>query len=270
MNDENYRVFYGFGAEPFINDLSLSQILKTEEVVAVKKRFNYSIRLGGICLITGEVGSGKSTALRYAKGQLHPSEYQTFSVVASSGSIQELYRQIAAELGIGRTTNSKALMTSLIRKEISELVQGKKMKVALIIDEASLLRLEVLAELHTICQFEHDSKPWLPIILAGQSNLIDKLMYRTSSPLASRVVARSHLEGLNLEGMRQYLKHHLKLTGIKANLFEDSAITAIQQGSGGLLRKANLLARGALIAAFGEKASIVNAEHVRLASTEIF
>jgi general secretion pathway protein A len=268
--NENYRTFFGFTREPFASDLALKEILQTEEITGVQKRFDYALRLGGIGLVTGEIGSGKSTALRYASGQLHPSEYQTFYVIASSGSILELYRQIAAELGITQRTSSKAVITGLIRKEVAELVQGKKMKIALIIDEASLLRLEVFAELHTICQFDKDSKPWLPLILAGQANLADKLWYRTSAPLASRIIARSHLEGLNRQAMELYLKHHLKLAGVKNNLFQDAAVTAIHQGSGGLLRKANHLARGALVAAAAAKSTIVEPEHVRLASTEIF
>jgi type II secretory pathway predicted ATPase ExeA len=268
--NENYRSFFGFTREPFASDLALKEILQTAELAGVQKRFDYALRLGGIGLVTGEIGSGKSTALRYASGQLHPSEYQTFYVIASSGSILELYRQIGAELGITHNTTSKAVITTLIRKEIAEWVQGKKMKAALIIDEASLLRLEVFAELHTICQFDKDSKPWLPLILAGQSTLIDKLMYRTSAPLASRIIARSHLEGLDRQGMEQYLKHHLKLSGVKNNLFQDAAVTAIHQGSGGLLRKANHLARGALIAAAAAKSTMVEPEHVRLAATEIF
>ena len=70
------------------------------------------------------------------------------------------------------------------------------MHVVLVVDEASLLRIEVLAELHTLCQFEQDSKPWLPLIMAGQRNLVDKLMYRTSMPLASRIVAEAISKGL--------------------------------------------------------------------------
>jgi len=70
--------------------------------------------------------------------------------------------------------------------------------------------------------------------------------------------------------MLQYLEHHLSLAGVNTNLFEDAAITAIHQGSGGLLRKANHLARGSLIAASGEESMSVTAEHVRLAATEIF
>lgn len=70
--------------------------------------------------------------------------------------------------------------------------------------------------------------------------------------------------------MHQYLAHHLQLAGIKTNPFEDAAVTAIHQGSGGLLRKANHLARGALIAAANGQSVTVNAEHVRRAATEVF
>ncbi len=194
---DNYRTFFGFTEEPFTTELDLGDILETEAVKEVKNRFDYIVRLGAIGLVTGEIGSGKSTALRHAAGSLHPSEYQSFYVTASSGSILELYRQILHVLGVGKSSTSRAILTTLIKQEITELVEGKKLKVVLIIDEASLLRLEVFTELHTICQFKRDSKQYLPIILAGQANLVDKLMYRASAPLASRIIARSHLEGLD-------------------------------------------------------------------------
>jgi type II secretory pathway predicted ATPase ExeA len=161
-------------------------------------------------------------------------------------------------------------MIRLIKKEIAELVMGKKLKVILIVDEASLMRLEVFAELHTITQFEQDSKPWLPVILAGKTNLIDLLTYQTSMSPASRIVARSHLEPANRSQMEEYLTHHLSITGVTNGLFDDTAVTAIHQGSGGLFRKANNLARGALIAAANEQSMTVTADHVRLAATEIF
>jgi type II secretory pathway predicted ATPase ExeA len=270
MMNNNYRNFFGLKKEPFGSDIRCNEILETTEIIDVKDRFDYIIRLGALGLITGEVGSGKSTAIRYAAEYLHPSEYKSLYMTASSGAIMEFYRQLVNELDIHIKSNSKALMLQLIKKEITQLVCEKKIKVVLLVDEASLLRLEVFAELHTICQFEKDSKPYLPMILAGQNNLIDKLSYRCSQPLASRIVARSHLQGTDLKGMQDYLKHHLLIAGVKQNLFDQNAITAIHQGSGGLFRKANHLARGALIAAAAQNCTLVNAEHVRLASTEIF
>lgn len=265
-----YRQFFALTNEPFAADVARTDILVTPAVAAVQDRIHYAMRLGAMALVTGEIGSGKSTALRYCIGGLHPSEYRVLSVTASSGSILEIYRQILAELGHDEAGTSRARMTHTIRREVFELVQGKKMKTVLVIDEASLLRLEVFAELHTLAQFEHDSKPYLPIVLAGQANLIDHLRYRTGLALASRVVARSHLKGIDQKTMEDYLRHHLALSGVERMLFDDAAVTAIHQGSGGLFRKANHLARGALVAAAHHKAPLVSAEHVRIAATELF
>jgi len=267
--DNSYRTFFELQKEPFSADIDLEEILVTASVKGVEDRIHYAIRLGAVALVTGEIGSGKSTALRYATAKLHPSEFRVVQVTATSGSILELYRQVIAELGMALSSCSKAAMTRAIKSETADLVRGKKKKTILVIDEASLLRLEVFAELHTLMQFEHDSKPFLPMVLAGQANLADNLKYRDSLPLASRVVGKTRLKGCDRDGMQQYLCHHLALAGVKNNIFEDSAITAIHQGSGGLFRKANHLARGAVIVAAKQKSPVVHAEHVRIASTEL-
>ncbi len=190
-------------------------------------------------------------------------------MTATTGSILEVYRQLLAELDIKTASSSRAALTRLIRDQIENLVVIKKQQPLLIIDEASLLRLDVFNELHTLTQFEGDSKPWLPIILAGQNNLADNLLYRTAVPLASRIIARSHLEAVNRQGMEEYLLHHLNIGGLKNNPFEEQTITAVHQGSGSLFRKANHLAREALIAAVGDKSQSVNADHVRTADSEL-
>jgi len=266
----NYRLFFELQCEPFAADIPLEKILVTDSLSAVEQRIHYTMRTGAVALLTGEIGSGKSTALRYISESLHPSEHLCLYVTATTGSILELYRQIVAALGLGNRGVSRALMLQAIRQHVIELTCGKKLKLLLIIDEASLLRMEVFAELHTLLQFEKDAKPYLPLVMAGQNNLIDALGYRPALPLASRVVARSHLEGVNRQQMQQYIEHHLAIAGVTRRLFEDAAITAIHQGSGGLFRKANHLARGALIVAARQKAMTVTAEHVRLAMTELF
>ena len=215
------------------------------------------------------MGQHVSTALRYAAGQLHPSEYKVFHVTACTGSIMELYRQIVNAMTISRSSISKSVMINLIRNEIMNLALSQKIKPVMIIDEASLMRLEVFSELHTLCQFDQDSKMYLPLILAGHSTLVDKLLYRSSAPLASRVIARTHLEGLTRDGMHQYIQHHIQLAGLNINVFDEAAITAVHQGSGGLLRRANHLARGALMAAAQDESRLVTAEHVQISATEL-
>jgi type II secretory pathway predicted ATPase ExeA len=69
--------------------------------------------------------------------------------------------------------------------------------------------------------------------------------------------------------MAGYLKHHLEVAGIKEQLFSDEAMTALQQTSGGMLRKTNLLSRGSLMASAQEQCRVISAEHVRIAATEL-
>jgi len=266
----SHRVVFELQREPFTADIAQKEILETPSIKGVEERICYAISLGAVALVTGEIGSGKSTALRYVSGKLHPSEYRIIHVTASNGSILELYRNILGELDLEPTGSSRTRMIRQIKQEIKDTVIGKKMKIVLVIDEASLLRLDVFAELHTLTQFENDSKPFLPVILAGQANLVDNLKYRYSMPLASRVVGRCHLQGVDRQGMETYLLHHLAIAGVHKNLFEPAAVTAIHQGSGGLFRKANHLARGAIIVAARKKSTQVLADHVRIVATEIF
>ncbi|CAO0820242.1 AAA family ATPase [Desulfarculales bacterium] len=123
--------------------------------------------------------------------------------------------------------------------------------------------------MHTITQLQGNSKPILPDILAGQNNRTNLLIYRTFLPLASRVVARSHLAGVSFQGMQAYLLHHLKIADVEQNLFSDPAITAIQQGSGGHFQRANHLDRGAFVAAAERQTQVISPEHVRIAATEL-
>jgi hypothetical protein len=141
------RTFFGLTREPFSSELGIDEILQTEAVLAVADRIAYAVRLGAMALITGEVGSGKSTALRFATHRFHPSEYRLLWITAVGGSILELYRQLACELEAESFSYSRAALTRIIRRALTDLVMTKKLKVLLVIDEASLLRLEVLAEL---------------------------------------------------------------------------------------------------------------------------
>jgi len=264
----NYRSYFAFGREPFAQDIKTEDLYTTPSLHAIADRLSYTISIKAVCVVTGEVGSGKSTTLRYAQSKLHPSLYKVIPLIASTGSALEILRGVCIALDVENHCSSIVRLMKIIRDCLMESSQRKQTPV-LIIDEAHLMRLDVFALLHTIGQFEMDSMPVMPMILSGQNNLIDKLMYHTSRPLASRVVGRGHLEGLRLKEMTGYIAHHLELAGVKEQLFSEEAILAIHQGSGGLLRRANILARGALIAAAAEKLNVVSGEHVRIASTEV-
>lgn len=264
-----YLEYYGFKTEPFTSNIATKNLLKLPDMLGVKERLDYALSLGGIMLVTGEVGSGKSTSIRWSLSQYHPSELTVLQVVASSASINEFYKQLCWAMDLEVKAASRAFLAKSFRNALRDIVTAKKQRVMLVIDEANLLRLEVFSELHTLTKFEHDSQNLLSIALIGNSNLIDKLTYRSSAPLASRVIAKSHLNAITPEQMSEYILHHLKISGVKKQVFSDSAMTAIYQGSGGRLRSANNLARGGLIAAVIENTELVQAEHIRIAASEL-
>ena len=233
----NHKNHFGFEKEPFRQDIGVTELYPLPGLEALCDRFLYAVHLFAVAVITGEIGSGKSTSLRYACSKLHPSEYKVIPVIANKGTVVEMYRQISMALAAEIKAGSISRVTRLIRSIVQEICSRKERPV-LVIDEAHLMRFEIFAQLHLLSQFEFDSKPLLPIILCGQSSLIDKLLYYTSRPLASRVVGKTHLEGITLKDMHGYLSHHLEIAGVKEKLFSEEAVTAIQQGSGGLLRRA--------------------------------
>lgn len=264
-----YRQFFGFKKEPFSTDLSPSDLMKLPNLEAAHARIQYAIDTRGIVLLTGEVGSGKSTALRWSCSQFHRSEVLVVPVVAQASSFLELLKGVATGIGLDACGSSKTRLIKDIKDSIAELAQSKRQKVMLTIDECHLLRTEVYTELHTLTQFDFDSKNLLTMVLCGQESVLEKLRYRNSAPIASRIIARGHLRPLSRQQMDQYLNHHQKIAGLPSTLFDESVQGAIFQGSGGIPRKANLLARGALIAACQSDKSEVNVEHVRIAASEL-
>lgn len=265
----HYRSFFSLKREPFSEDVEPNSLLKLPAMIATKERMDYALGIGGVMTLSGEVGSGKSTAIRWALSQYHPSQVRMLRILGNGGPITEFYKSLCWEMGIDLQTNSRSKLIRAFQEAVVDAVQCKKQKVLLVVDEAGLLRPDVFTEMHVLTQFEQDSKHHLAMILAGQRNVIDKICYRGSAPLASRVIARSHLTAITRDQMEEYLHHHVKIAGQKNRIFQDDAVTAIQQGSGGLLRKANGLARGALIAASAEKQESATAEHVRIASSEL-
>lgn len=263
-----YREFFGFIRDPFSQEVGIDELYPLKSLAPCVERFEYTVGLGAVSVITGEIGSGKSTTLRLCASKLHPSRYKVIALIAHTGTWNELLRQIILSFGAECRTHSVATLIKTVRDLIAEVVQKKQTPV-LLVDEAHLLRLELFTQLHTLTQFEYDSQSVLPMILSGQNQLLDRLISYPARPLASRVVGRTHLEALTLQEMTGYLEHHLKIAGINNGLFSENTALAIHQGSGGFPRRANILARGALVAAAREKSQTVTPEHVRIAATEV-
>ena len=89
----SYSEFFGFKNEPFTSEINPKNLLKLPSMVSVKERFEYVLN-GGVLIVTGEVGSGKSTSLRWSQSHFHPSQYLFLNITAGGGSLTEFYRQL--------------------------------------------------------------------------------------------------------------------------------------------------------------------------------
>ena len=197
---------FGLSGEPFLQDIPVEKLFPLPGLKGFLERFDYAMDIGAVSVITGEVGSGKSTSLRAAAARLHPAQYTVIPVIATSGSVLEFLRQISLELGAPPASNSISRLMKTIRDLLLN-VTGKKQRPIIIIDEAHLMRLELFAQLHALMQLPYDNKTLVPLILSGQNLLIDRLLYHTSRPFSSRIVGRTLLQGLKLDDMKQYLLH---------------------------------------------------------------
>ena len=263
-----YKAYFGMQKDPFSKDIPPKELFQSSQFQEFCTRMDYLVKKRGIGLLTGEVGSGKTTALRSVCHTLNPGLYKPLYIANTTGTVLDLYKSLAELLGlIG--PSSKAKLYLQIHHEIVRLVENKKISPILIVDEAHLLRIETLDELRLLTNYHMDSQNHLALILVGQSELRRKLRLNINEPLNQRIIMRYHLSGLDRKEFASYLIHCLHRAGVTHPLFSEPAMEAIYQSSKGVLRKANLIAHYSLMACAGKKTQIVDADHVREAIEEI-
>jgi type II secretory pathway predicted ATPase ExeA len=262
-----YRKHFGLTRHPFAKDLAPEELFVAASGRELEVRLGHLLELRGIGLVTGEVGSGKTTLCRKVVSSLHTGLYHVFYVPLSTGNAMDMYKSIAWELGLP-TERSRAALYRVIRAEVTRLCLEAKVRPVLIVDEAQHLRPDVLEELRLLTNYEMDSHNRLCLLLVGQAELRRRIAMAVHAPLHQRIVVRYHLEGLTRDELPLYLAHLLRLAGTELPLFDSSAIEALFQASNGLPRKVNLLAHHALMAAALAKAKAATAEHLQAAVAE--
>jgi type II secretory pathway predicted ATPase ExeA len=262
-----YRKVYGLTRHPFEKDLNPDKLFPSRAAGELEARLRYLLQLRGIGLITGEVGSGKTSICRKVATSLNTGLYKVFYVPLTTGNVTDIYKSIAWEMGL-TTERSLAALYRSIRSEVNRLSLDAKIIPILIIDEAQYLRNEVLENLRLLTNYEMDSQNRLCMIFVGQAELRRRLSLSVHEPLAQRLVVRYHISGLARGELPLYLKHRLELAGTQIDLFEEPALEALFQATNGLPRKVNLLAHLSLNLAALQQARMVAIEHIPLAVEE--
>jgi type II secretory pathway predicted ATPase ExeA len=263
-----YRQHFGLTGHPFDKNLAPEDLFVSAAAEELQTRVNHVIDLRGLGLITGEPGSGKTTACRKVALSLHSGLHRVFYVPHSTGNVMDLYKSIAWELALP-IERSRAALYRQIRAEVSRLCLENKTRPILLIDESHHLRNDVLEDLRLLTNYEMDSQNRLCMIFIGQPELRRRLSMAVHEPLAQRIIVRHHLAGLTRDELPRYLQHLLRLAGTELPLFEPQAHEALYQASNGLPRKVNLIAHHALTAAAIARSKTVTADHVQAALPEV-
>ena len=227
---------------------------------------------GGFILLTGEVGTGKTTVNRCLLEQL-PDTTDLAIILNPALSAVELLASACDELGIDypRETHSlKALTDALHRYLLENYDRGRK--TVLMIDEAQHLDFDVLEQIRLLTNLETNDEKLLQIILIGQPELSDKLARPELRQLNQRITARYNLQPLNLDETSAYIRHRLEVAGLKGDrrLFDSPAVKQIHALTRGIPRLINVVCDRALLGAYGQKRGSVNQPLVRSAANEVF
>jgi len=263
-----YLKHFGFQHYPFDRDIPPDEMFVSAGMAELTVRLHHLIELRAIGLVTGDSGSGKSSACRKMASELHAGLYKVLYVPLSTGNPMDLYKTIAWELGLPTERNRAALYRQ-IRTEVTRLCVEARTRPVLIVDEAQWLRSEVLEELRLLTNYAMDSENRLCLLLAGQTELRRRVTMAVHESLSQRIAVRFHLPALTRDELPLYLAHLLRRAGTELPLFEPPAIEALFHGTSRLPRKVNLLAYHALIAAALAKHKTVTAEHVQAGLREM-
>jgi general secretion pathway protein A len=252
-----WESFFGFKKTPFSDSPDSKQVFASAAWNQVRTRLEFLAQHHGVGLLTGEVGSGKSTSARAFAATLNANLYKILYVPFSAGSALDLLRQLALELNL-QPAHLRGDLARQIADAVVRLNQNKKQHPILICDEAHLLPHSALEQLPLLLNFDMDSSRHLTLLLIGQPLLRRTLSLQMHEALRQRIGVHYHLEGLTREELDTYLTHQLKVAGVSQPLFDDTVRQALYQATKGIPRKVNKLALTALRLAASRKLQQVN------------
>lgn len=215
----------------------------------------------GLIVLTGEVGTGKTTALRWILRRLDSSVLAAY-IFNPRLSIDEFYHHVTQMLGIKDWTNKAELLTELGR--VLEERHHRGLRTVLIIDEAHELSDYVLEEIRLLMNFESDNAKHLQIVLTGQPELREKLNQPNLRQLKQRVALRCKMHALpNVDEIERYITERLLIAGSdQPNIFTPGAIDFIYQCSEGIPRQINNLCDNAMLAAYAAGEQIIGRQTI--------
>lgn len=251
-----YLEYWGLKKFPFENVPDPEFMYLSSEHEEALARLLYVARGNkGVVLVTGEVGSGKTTLSRVLIQQLPPTKFDVGLMTNPTLKSLDFLREILNNLDLkSHRYSSKSELLKLLNKKMLENIQNNKTTL-LIFDEAHLISKETFEEIRLLLNFQLNDKFMLTIILFGQPELRD--IIRRIKQLDQRIAVKYHLNPLNHEEAVKYIDFRLEKAGSKGNIFTRQAADEIYAYSKGIPRIINNVCDMSLLAGFLSKAEII-------------
>ena len=258
-----YRKFFKLKENPFNVNPDPRYLFLTQSTQEAMACLTYGIETRkGFILLTGEVGTGKTTLLNKLLEWLNQERVATAFVFNPRLSVSQFFDFMMADFGIPCDSRQKSQVLLRLNQWLLERYQAGE-RAVLIVDEAQNLSPQMLEEIRLLTNLETSTEKLLQIVLAGQPELELKLNQPDLRQLRQRITLRAKTRPLTLEETRGYIAERLRIAGNEdGEIFSPDAIKTIHKYARGIQRVTNLLAEHSLISAFVDQKNPVPAETV--------
>jgi len=257
MNPNNLLTYFGFMKEPFGKAVNPADLFPSKQLDAILKKLNAFLGRKGIALLTGDVGAGKTTAMRAFLDTVDPNCYNLAYVDNPLIGAMGIFNAIAAQLNIETSFVKWQLLANLKNAIEKSHVEYKKPTIV-IFDDAHLLSTTLLEEVRIMTNFGLDSKSPLYVILLAQTPFRKRLQLKSMEAIAQRITIRTQFTGIEHDEIQKYIQHHLAMAGRTDNIFSDHVIADIYQHARGMPRLINTLCYECLLEIFIQNKNVVD------------
>ncbi len=266
-----YHSYFGIEDQAFSIAVNPRYLYMTAQHREALAHLLYGVNSGGFVLLTGEVGTGKTTIIRCLLEQL-PEQTDVAMILNPAASARDLLCSICDELELDYATDETSVKV-LTDKLYAFLLlnHSRARKTIVLIDEAQLLPVTTLEQIRLLTNLESNTQKMLQIILVGQPELNELLAQPALRQLSQRITARYHLRPLTLEETGAYVKHRLTIAGLPPGQqpFPDYIIKKLHSISGGIPRLINVLCDRMLLGAYTQETTLIDANICLQAAIEV-